>query len=76
MKKIIYFFIFSFFFLIISYADEKKIFVTDPFPVVRYLNMALAAGMLIFAVINILSIFSLSWSTAIIISFMFSIYQM
>lgn len=56
--------------------NEKKIFVTDPFPVVRYLNMALAAGMLIFAVINILSIFSLSWSTAIIISFMFSIYQM
>ncbi len=57
-------------------TNEKKIFVTDPFPVVRYLNMALAAGMLIFAVINILSIFSLSWSTAIIISFMFSIYQM
>ena len=56
--------------------NEKKILVTDPFPVVRYLNMALAAGMLIFAIINILSIFSLSWSTAIIISFMFSIYQM
>ena len=56
--------------------NEKKIFVTDPSPVVRYLNMALAAGMLIFAIINILSIFSLSWSTAIIISFMFSIYQM
>jgi hypothetical protein len=57
-----------------SNTNEKKIFVTDPFPVVRYLNMALAAGMLIFAIVNILSIFSLSWSGAIIISFMFSIY--
>ena len=61
-----------------SNTTEKKLFVTDPFPIIKYMNMALAAGMLIFALINILSIFSqlTSSKTAIIISFSFSIYQM
>ena len=61
-----------------SNTTEKKLFVTDPFPIIKYMNMALAAGMLIFALINILSIFSqlTGTKTAIIISFSFSIYQM
>jgi len=58
-------------------TNEKKLFVTDPFPIIKYMNMALAAGMLIFALFNIFSIFSqLSRGTAIVISFSFSIYQM
>lgn len=57
-------------------GDNKKIFVTDPFPIIRYLNMALAAGMLIFALINILDIFSPGFGEDIIVAFFVNIYQM
>lgn len=61
-----------------SNTNEKKVFVTDPFPIIKYLNMALAAGMLIFALFNILSIFKLASYEIrkVVISFSFSIYQM
>lgn len=59
-----------------SQASDKKVFVTDPYPIIRYLNMALAAGMLFFALFNIFSIFSPDMDTTIFISFMFSIFQM
>ena len=59
-----------------SQASDKKIFVTDPYPIIRYLNMALAAGMLLFAFFNIFSIFTPNMGSGVIISFVVSIYQM
>ena len=57
-------------------SSDKKIFVTDPYPIIRYLNMALAAGMLLFAFFNIFSIFTPDMGSGVIISFVVSIYQM
>lgn len=59
-------------------STPNKIFVTDPFPIVRYLNMGLAAGMLIFALINILDVFTaaLNFSDSLIVAFFINIYQM
>lgn len=59
-------------------STSNKIFVTDPFPIIRYLNMGLAAGMLVFSIVNIVSVFSaaFNWTTSVIVAFFINAYQM
>ena len=53
---------------------EKKIFHTDPLPIIRYLNMALALGMLVYSVMTILSFTSANIAN-ILMALVFSVYQ-
>ena len=55
-------------------AGGKKIFTTDPLPIIRYLNMALAVMLLIYSGYTILG-FTNNIGSSILMSIVFSVYQ-